>query len=224
MSYHDDDKGIALSTCKQWLNDNDAVYLAKEDVIIMWVHFNPESKRGEWQRYKMKEACRIIKATRAGFSAMKYIKPEMLMLAAQEEERAYKQAVKSRSTVPPEFFNLERAGHFNNLEMLTLCLLQELVGRGQNIEAVCLGELMKELFLAKGFAVPNRTLRWKLLRAVAQEAGVVVRDRTNRLTVTGVGRFVAIQIEGYDESIITELTVAETKDLVNKTLERFNRY
>ena len=172
----------------------------------------------------MKEACRIIKATRAGFSAMKYIKPEMLMLAAQEEERAYKQAVKSRSTVPPEFFNLERAGHFNNLEMLTLCLLQELVGRGQNIEAVCLGELMKELFSAKGFAVPNRTLRWKLLRAVAQEAGVVVRDRTNRLTITGVGRFVAIQIEGYDESIITELTVAETKDLVNKTLERFNRY
>ena len=41
MSYHDDDKEIALSTCKQWLNDNDAVYLAKEDVIIMWDHFNP---------------------------------------------------------------------------------------------------------------------------------------------------------------------------------------
>lgn len=108
--------------------------------------------------------------------------------------------------------------------MLTLCLLQELVGRGQNIEAVCLGELMKELFLTKGFTVPNRTLRWKLLRAVSQEAGVVVRDRTNRLTITGVGRFVAIQIEGYDESIITELTVAETKDLVIKTIERFNMY
>ena len=220
----EDDKIIALETCKQWLEDNDAAYLAKEDKIIFWTHFNPESKRGEWTYYTMKEACRVIKATRAGFAAMRFIKPELLMLAAQETERAYKQAVKSRSTVPPEFFNLERAGHFNNLEMLTLCLLQELVGRGQNIEAVCLGELMKELFSAKGFAVPNRTLRWKLLRAVAQEAGVVVRDRTNRLTVTGVGRFVAIQIEGYDESIITELTVDETKDLVNKTLERFNRY
>ena len=129
---YEQDKELALATCKQWLEDNDAAYLAKEDVIIMWIHFNPESKRGEWQRYKMKEACRVIKATRAGFAAMRFIKPELLMLAAQETERAHKQAVKSRSTVPPEFFNLERAGHFNSLEILTMCMLQELVGRIQN--------------------------------------------------------------------------------------------
>ncbi|AWN08610.1 hypothetical protein HOT32_gp27 [Erwinia phage Faunus] len=218
------DKEIALETCKQWLEDNDAAYLAKEDVIIFWTHFNPESKRGEWSRYKMKEACRVIKATRAGFAAMRFIKPELLMMAAQETERAYKQAVKSRSTVPDEFFNLERSGHFNNIEMLTMCMLQELVGRGWNVEAVCLGELMKAVFQAKGFSVPNRTLRWKLLRAVEQEAGVVIRDRTNRLTVTGVGRFVAIQIDGVDDSIKTEFTVAETEDLVTKSIQRFNNY
>lgn len=218
------DKEIALETCKQWLEDNDAAYLAKEDVIIFWTHFNPESKRGEWTRYKMKEACRVIKATRAGFAAMRFIKPELLMLAAQETERAYKQAVKSRSTVPDEFFNLERAGHFNNIEMLTMCMLQELVGRGWNVEAVCLGELMKAVFQAKGFSVPNRTLRWKLLRAVEQEAGVVIRDRTNRMTVTGVGRFVAIQIDGVDDSIKTEFTVEETEDLVTKSIQRFNNY
>ena len=220
----EEDKEIALETCKQWLEDNDAAYLAKEDVVVFWTHFNPESKRGEWTRYKMKEACRVIKATRAGFAAMRFIKPELVMLAAQETERAYKQAVKSRSTVPPEFFNLERAGHFNSLEILTMCMLQELVGRGWNIEAVCLGELMKEVFHTKGFATPSRTLRWKLLRAVAQEAGVVVRDRTDRLTVYGVGRFVAIQIEGVTDSIKTELTVAETQDLVNKSIERFKNY
>ena len=218
------DKEIALETCKQWLEDNDAAYLAKEDVIIFWTHFNPESKRGEWSRYKMKEACRVIKATRAGFAAMRFIKPELIMMAAQETERAYKQSVKSRSTVPSEFFNLERSGHFNNLEMLTMCMLQELVGRGWNVEAVCLGELMKAVFQAKGFSVPNRTLRWKLLRAVEQEAGVVIRDRTNRLTVTGVGRFVAIQIDGVDDSIKTEFTVAETEDLVTKSIQRFNNY
>lgn len=218
------DKEIALETCKQWLEDNDAAYLAKEDVIIFWTHFNPESKRGEWTRYKMKEACRVIKATRAGFAAMRFIKPELLMLAAQETERAYKQAVKSRSTVPHEFFNLERAGHFNNIEMLTMCMLQELVGRGWNVEAICLGELMKKVFQTKGFAVPNRTLRWKLLRAVEQEAGVVIRDRTNRMTVTGVGRFVAIQIDGVDDSIKTEFTVVETEDLVTKSIQRFNNY
>ena len=215
------DKEIALETCKQWLEDNDAAYLAKEDVIIFWTHFNPESKRGEWTRYKMKEACRVIKATRAGFAAMRFIKPELVMLAAQETERAYKQAVKSRSTVPSEFFNLERAGHFNNFEMLTMCMLQELVGRGWNTEAICLGNLMKEVFKRKGFAIPNRMLRWKLLRAVAEESGVVIRDRTNRITVTGVGRFVAVQVEGIDDSIKTEFTVAETQDLVDETVRRF---
>ena len=217
----EDDKNIALETCKQWLEDCDAAYLAKEDVIIFWTHFNPESKRGEWTRYKMKEACRVIKATRAGFAAMRFIKAELVMLAAQETERAYKQAVKSRSTVPPEFFNLERAGHFNNFEMLTMCMLQELVGRGWNVEAVCLGKLMKEVFQTKGFAVPNRTFRWKLLRAVADESGVIIRDRTNRMTVTGIGRFVAIQVDGINDSIKVEFTVDETQDLINKSIERF---
>lgn len=218
----EDDKNIALETCKQWLEDNDAAYLAKEDVIIFWTHFNPESKRGEWTRYKMKEACRVIKATRAGFAAMRFIKPELVMLAAQETERAYKQAVKSRSTVPSEFFNLERAGHFNNFEMLTMCMLQELVGRGWNVEAICLGNLMKKVFERKGYAVPNRMFRWKLLRAVADEAGVIIRDRTNRITITGVGRFVAIQVDGIDDSIKTEFTVAETQDLVDETIRRYS--
>lgn len=219
---YEDDKEIALETCRQWLIDNDAVYLAKEDQIIMWVHFNPESKRGEWARYKLKEACRIIKATRSGFDAMKFIKPDVLILAAQEEERTYKQSVKSRSTVPPEFFNLERSGHFNNLEMLTICMLQELVGRGWNVEAVCLGDLMKHIFETKGFQAPNRLLRWKLIRAVADEAGVVVRDRTNRITITGVGRFVAIQIEGITDSIKVEFTAEEVEDLTLSTINRFN--
>ena len=218
----EEDKEIALETCKQWLEDNDAAYLAKEDVVVFWTHFNPESKRGEWTRYKMKEACRIIKATRAGFAAMRFIKPELIMMAAQETERAYKQSVKSRSTVPSEFFNLERSGHFNNLEMLTMCMLQELVGRGWNVEAICLGKLMKKLFETKGFAPPNRMLRWKLLRAVAEEAGVVIRDRTNRITVTGVGRFVAIQIDGVNDSIKVEFTVEETQDLIDESIKRFN--
>lgn len=220
----EDDKIIALETCKQWLEDNDAAYLAKEDKIIFWTHFNPESKRGEWTYYTMREACRVIKATRAGFAAMRFIKPEVVMLAAQETERAYKQSVKSRSTVPDEYFNLEQAGHFNNFEMLTLCMLQELVGRGWNVEAVCLGDLMKHIFKAKGFNVPNRTLRWKMLRDVAQEAGVVIRDRTNRITITGVGRFVAIQIEGIDDSIKTEFTPEEKQSLINKSIERFKNF
>lgn len=218
------DKEIALETCKQWLIDNDASYLAKEDVVILWTHFNPESKRGEWTKYKMREACRIIKATRAGFSAMRFINSEMILLAAQETERAYAQAVKSRSVVPPQFFNLERAGHFNNLELLTLCMLQELVGNGWNVEAVCLGELMDKIFVAKGFKKPNRLLRWKLLRDVAQEAGVVIRDRKNRLTVYNVGRFVAIQIEGIKDSIKLQFTPEETQDLINKSIERFKNH
>ena len=146
------------------------------------------------------------------------------MLAAQETERAYKQSVKSRSTVPDEYFNLERKGHFNDFEMLTLCMLQKLVGRGWNVEAVCLGELHKALFVAKGFAIPNRTFRWRLLRAVAQEAGVIIRDRTDRITITGVGRFVAIQIEGIDDSIKTEFTPEEKQSLINKAIERFKNF
>ena len=81
---------------------------------------------------------------------------------------------------------------------------------------------MKKLFETKGFASPNRMLRWKLLRAVAEEAGVVIRDRTNRITVTGVGRFVAIQIDGVDDSIKVEFTVEETQDLITESIKRFN--
>ena len=221
---YEDDKAIALATCKQWLEDNDAAYLAKEDRVVFWTHFNPESKRGEWTYYTMKEVCRVIKATRAGFAAMRFIKPEVVMLAAQETERAYKQSVKSRSTVPDEYFNLERKGHFNDFEMLTLCMLQELVGRVWNVEAVCLGELQTCEAVPGSPLFPNRTFRWRLLRAVAQEAGVIIRDRTDRITITGVGRFVAIQIEGITDSIKTEFTPEEKQSLINKSIERFKNF
>ena len=72
--------------------------------------------------------------------------------------------------------------------------------------------------------MPTRTLRWKLIRAVAQDAGVVVRDRTDRITIYGVGRFVAVQIEGIDDSIKLEFTAEETKSLVNNTIQRFKNY
>lgn len=216
-----EDKAIALETVKQWFNENDAAYLAKEDVVIHWIDTNPDTKRGQWVKYTMPQAIRIIRATRAGFSAMRFIKRELVELAAQELGRAYKQAVKSRSTVPPEFFNLERVGHFNSFEILTLCLLQALVGRGWNCEAVLFGEVLAKTFQAKGFVTPNRHLRWKLIRAVADEAGVVIRDRTNRLTVYGVGRFVAIQIEGIEDSIKVELTPLEEQELIASALSKF---
>lgn len=221
---NEQDRIIALETCKMWLNENDAAYLAKEDQVVYWQHFNPESKRGEYIRLKLREACRIIKATRSGFNAMKYIKPELLMLAAQECERAYKQGVFSRSNVPEEYFNFCRANNFNDFELLTLCMLQELVGRGWNTEAVLLGNLMQRVFLSKGYSIPNRTLRWRLLRTVADEAGVKIRDRLDRLTVYGVGRFVCVQIDGIEDSIKTEFSEEEVNSIVDGTLHRFQHH
>lgn len=221
---NEQDRIIALETCKMWLNENDAAYLAKEDQVVYWQHFNPESKRGEYIRLKLREACRIIKATRSGFNAMKYIKPELLMLAAQECERAYKQGVFSRSNVPEEYFNFCRANNFNDFELLTLCMLQELVGRGWNTEAVLLGNLMQRVFLSKGYSIPNRTLRWRLLRTVADEAGVKIRDRLDRLTVYSVGRFVCVQIDGVEDSIKTEFSEEEVNSIVDGTLHRFQHH
>lgn len=218
---NEQDRIIALETIKMWLEEHDAVYLAKENIVLYWEHFSPESKKGEWIKLKPAEASRIIKATRAGFDAMKLIKLDLIMQAAQECERVFKQSVYSRSNVPPEYFNLCRNQHFNRLELLTLCMLQELVGRGWNVEAVCLGELMKSVFQFQGFSIPNRTLRWKYLRAVSDEAGVLIRDRKDRLTVTGIGRFVCIQIEGITDSIKTEFTPEEWQDLLLKISSRF---
>lgn len=216
-----EDRDIALETVKMWLNENNASYLAKENIVTYWQHFSPDSKKGEYVKLKLNEVCRIIKATRAGFDAMKLIKPDLIMAAAQETERAFKQGIFSRSNAPAEYFNYCRSQHFSNLEMLTLCLLQELVGRGWNIEAVLLGRVMQALFAKVGFAVPNRTLRWRLLRAVADEAGVLIRDRKDRLTVYGVGRFVCIQIEGIEDSIKVNLTVEDANSLINESLLRF---
>lgn len=218
---HDQDREIALEIAKAWLEQYDVAYLAKENVYVHWEQFAPDSKKGEYVKYTPGQACRIVKATRSGIQAMKFITHDVMLLAAQELERTYKQGVNSRSTTPPEYFNFCRHHHFNNLELLTISLLQELVGRGWNIEAVCLGEVMESLFKRKGFAVPNRTLRWRLLRAVAEEAGMIVRDRLNRLTVYGVGRFVCLQIVGIDDSIKTSLTEEELDKLISDTLIRY---
>jgi len=220
---NEQDRIIALETIKMWLEEHDAVYLAKENIVLHWQHFSPESKKGEWVKLKPAEASRIIKATRAGFDAMKLIKLDLIMQAAQETERVYKQAVYSRSNVPDEYFNLCRNQHFNRMELLTLCMLQELVGRGWNVEAVCLGKLMASVFQHQGFVIPNRTIRWKYLRAVSDEAGMLIRDRKDRLTVTGVGRFVCLQIEGITDSIKTEFTVDEWQSLLLEIAVRFSK-
>lgn len=220
-SVNDQDREIALVTIKMWLKENDAAYLAKEDRIVYWEHFNNDSKRGQYQQLTLRECCRVIKATRSGFDLMKYIKPELVMLAAQEEGRAYKQGINSRSNAPTEYFNFCRINRFTDFEMLTLCMLQELVGRGWNVEAVCLGDLMMHIFKVKGYIQPNRTLRWRLLRAVAEEAGVLIRDRTDRLTVYGVGRFVCVQIKGIDDSIRVDFTQEEKDELAQQSIFRF---
>lgn len=219
--FNEQDHDIALETCKLWLNQQDASYLAREDQVVYWEQFNPESKRGEWIKLKPKEVCRIIKVTRSGLQAMKYIKPDLLLLAAQETERAFKQGVNSRSNTPPEYFNFNKAANFNDFEMLTLCMLQVLVGNGWNTEAVALGKLMQKLFAKKGWHVPNRTLRWRLLRAVSEEAGVLIRDRLDRLTVTGVGRFVCIQIDGITDNMKVSFTDEEYEEVINQSLFRF---
>lgn len=218
---NDQDREIALEIAKAWLEQYDVAYLAKENVYTHWEQFSTDSKKGEYVKYSPSQACRIVKATRSGIQAMKFITHDLMLLAAQELERVYKQGVNSRSTTPPEYFNFCRHHHFNNLELLTICLLQELVGRGWNIEAVCLGKVMENLFKKKGFTVPNRILRWRLLRAVAEEAGMVVRDRVNRLTVYGVGRFVCMQIVGIEDSIKLELTEEEEDKLIGDSLIRF---
>lgn len=216
------DREIALEIIKHWLKEHDAVYLAKENRIVYWQHFSPESKKGEYVKLHPLEACRIIKATRAGFAAMRFVKTDLLLLASQESERAYKQGIFSRSNAPSEYFNFCRSTHFNKFELLTLCILQELVGRGWNIEAVCLGTLMANVFEKAGFVVPSRTFRWRLLRTVADEAGMVVRDRLNRLSVYGVGRFVALQIDGVDDSIKTDLSEEEMKELIDSSITRYS--
>lgn len=217
------DKELALETVKMWFREQDAAYLAKEDIVVHWNPFNTETKRGEWTKIRVRELCRIIKATRAGFAAMRFVKPEVILLAAQEEGRAYRQGVKSRSTVPPEYFNFERAGHLNNFELLTLCVLQTLVGRGMNMEAHCLGTLMDCVFKTKGYVVPSRTFRWKLIRAVADEAGIKVRDRLDRITIYGVGRFVAVQIEGINDTIKLHLSEEELNSITAEVILAFDR-
>jgi len=215
------DQNIAIETCKSWLNQQNAAFLAKENLVVYWEQFNPESKKGEWTKLKPIEACRIIKATRSGLQAMRYINPELLMVAAQEVERVYKAGINSRSNAPDEYFNFNKVFHFNEFEMLTLCMLQVLVGRGWNVEAVVLGRLMTYIFRRKGFTTPNRHFRWKLLRAVSEEAGVIIRDRTNRMSVYKVGRFVCIQIEGIEDSIKTGFTPEEADEIATESIRRF---
>lgn len=213
-----DDREIALETVKMWMKEKDAAYLAKENRIFYWIGYHPETKNGEWASLTLKEAVRVIRATRAGFGAMKLINSELVMLAAQEEDRAFTQGISSRSKAPSEYFNFNKSASFNNYELLVLCLIQACVGRGWNMEAVLFGDLVKHLFAIKGYAEPNRTLRWKLIRAVADEAGIMIRDRKDRLTVYGVGRFVALQIHGLNDSIRTELSQEEIDSLTSEVI------
>lgn len=217
----EEERHIALEIIKMWFNEHDAVYLAKEDVVVHWLSFNPDSKRGEWNKLSLRETVRIIRATRSKFTAMKFINPELVLLGAQELGRTYKQGVTSRSVVPEEYFNFNRVGYFTESETLTLCILQTLVGRGMNVETKAFGTLFDHVFKAVNFKVPSRTQRWTLLRAVAEEGGMEIRDRTNRLSVTGVGRFVCLHIVGIDDSIKLSFSDEELEDLTKESVYRY---
>ncbi|MBG6242964.1 MAG: hypothetical protein EKE20_14600 [Candidatus Symbiopectobacterium sp. Dall1.0] len=207
-----DDRVIALEIAKQWFRELDASYLAKEDIIVHWKPFTPESKRGEWIKLKPHQAVRIVKSTRAVLKVMRYINVDILRAAAQEDGRMYVQGITTKGVAPTEYFNFNRTETFTRFELLISCVIKILVGHGWNTRIIDLSKIINTTFSKKGFKILSANKRNVIIDNVAQESGVIVRGRLDRLFVNGVGRYVAIQIEGlksikldYDEATIEKV-------------------
>lgn len=102
-----EEQETTLGIIKEWLIDQNAVFLAMEDRIVFWASVGNIRKQG-WQKLNMKEAVNIIRATKVPIGLMHLCKADLVRAAAQEEDRTYIAGCDVVGEVEEGYFNYNK--------------------------------------------------------------------------------------------------------------------
>lgn len=185
MKILSEDEELVLSIIKQWYTDKDAVYLAKEDQILFWGPINGDRSNLGWNRLKPKETIAIIRATKIPVGVMHLCSETLLQAAAQEEGRAFIQAVEVHGTVEEGYFNLytakayfKRTQQFVTLEsILAREILRYFEVIKDNIKVKDCNEIMASAIIKLKLPTLSVMARNSLLREEAARMGYVERSQ-----------------------------------------------
>jgi len=181
MEQFSEDQEIALEIVKSWLDEKDAAYLAKEDIVVVWGHPDGDIQKTGWIKYKASELVNIIRSTKVPVGIMKYCTTDILRAACQEEGRTYICGVDVGSEVKPEYFNYRKyKGSICETpeHHIAIYLLAELQAQSENIIWSDLAYLFEQALKHCKISKPNVRNRNSFLRYAIAKTDFVERRAT----------------------------------------------
>lgn len=193
MSFSEDQE-IVLEIIKDWLEENDASYLAKEDLIVHWGNPNGDIQKQDWIKYKSTELLNIIRSTKIPVGIMKHCTVDMLRAACQEEGRTFICGVDVGGEVRPEYFNYRRfkGAVTETVEHhIAIYLLAELQAVNENVLWSDLSFIFEQALKYCKVSIPSAPNRNKFLRYGIEKTDFTERRATKHFN----GRYTT-RIEG----------------------------
>lgn len=180
MSEFNADQELVLDIMKQWLQEQDASFLAKEEQIVHWGPLEGNQMRMGWVKYKLREALNIIRTLRVPVGIMKYCTEDLLRAAAQEEGRAYICGVETYSNhTSPDYFNFHKYGKATCITKhheIAVGLIQQVRMYDENIKWLDLVYLYEQSCKYCGMPVPVATKRNGFLRYAITQTDFIERN------------------------------------------------
>jgi hypothetical protein len=163
------DQEIVLDIIKSWLDDHDAAFLAKEELIVYWDAVDGDIRKKDWVKLKLKEAANIVRSTKVPVGIMKHCTEDMFRAAAQEEGRTYIAGCAILGEAAKGYFNYNqksRIGAISELpeHKLAISLISELEALQENILWTDLAYLYEQALKYCKLQVPNSIQRNKFIR------------------------------------------------------------
>jgi len=222
------DQEIVLDIIKSWLDENDAAYLAKEDLVVYWGNPTGDIKKKDWIKWRVAEIVNIIKSTKVPVGVMKHCTPDMFKAACQEEGRTYICGVEVHGEVKPEYFNYNRFKAPTNETVehrIAVFLLSELQTVDQNILWSQVVYLFEQALKYCKVPLSNAIQRNKFLRYGVSKTDFKERRATggknNRYTVRKKGgghiQYTCIKLD--HRSGIYELSKDEMRKVIIGAVE-----
>jgi len=169
MSEFNEDQEIVLDIIKNWYNELDAAFLAKEGLIVHWSSLNGDVRNKGWVKLKLREAASIVRATRVPVGVMKYCTEDMFRAGAQEEGRTYIQGCTVVGDAADGYFNYNTKAAIGAISekpehKLAVSLIAEFVALDENVMWCDLAFMYEKALERLSIPVPHAVLRNKFLR------------------------------------------------------------
>lgn len=118
-----------LDAASQWLQQRDAAYLAKEDVIVYYESLTGRKSDFRWIRMSLSAVARIIKVTLLPADDDGF-KSHHILTACQELDRVYEFGITSTKKLRKGIFNFREESNMNTDEMVVKLLAEAIHQRG----------------------------------------------------------------------------------------------